>query len=132
MTIAENPTRVDSVELKRDLQKFVEAISPVGIDFGLNPHLEQVRIPESRSSYRATIAVISESGPVGAMKKIVGRGNVARILEAPPNVRGEGIDYFFVYGNVHRNVLTRLFQFTGRVEKTTGVSVFLTAKNNHR
>ena len=127
----ENPIRTEQVDLKKDIHKFVEAINPLGTNYGFNPHLEQVRLPESRSTYRPTIAVISESGPVGAVKKIAGRGNITRILEAPPSAKGEGIDYFFIYDHPSRNVLTRLFRFTEIVEKTTGVGIFLAAKDGY-
>ena len=119
----------EQVDLKKDLPRFVDVISTIGREFGLNPHLEVVHLENTIAEYHPVIAAISESGFVGKLKQIVGAGNIARILEAPPRDRDQGVDYFFIHNSrLKTDVFSRLHSFTCKVEEKTGVRIFLAPK----
>jgi hypothetical protein len=131
MAITESIGGNEQVDLKKDLHRFIEAISPMGREFGLNPQLRRVRPQNARATYEITVATITESGLAGRLKQIVGAGDIVTISQAPPVNGGRFVDYVFAHKSpLKDNLYLRIYGFVLKVERKTGVRIYLTPKDD--
>ena len=131
MVAAENLGGSEKVDLKRDIHRFVEAISPMGREFGLNPQFRRVRPQNARATYERTVATITESGLAGRLKQIVGAGDIVIISQAPPVNGDRFVDYIFAHKSPLKDeIYLRIFGFVLKVERQTGLRIYLTPKDD--
>jgi len=128
MAVTESHLGSEQVDLKRNLHLFVATISEMGREFGLNPQLKRVRPQNAEATYQVTVATISESGFAGKLKQIVGVGDIVRILDAPPINGSYLADYLFVHKPLKVEIFSRVLRFVEKVERKTGVRIYLTPK----